>query len=204
MHDGSRTRRLDVAGRGGRGYCRDRAGVFGGRGTVTAGGRNHPARWTFGTPQLPGAYNNNYQILQTPDHVVIVSEMIHDTRIVQLDDRPVLAATLAQWHGDARGRWEGDTLVVESTNYSFQGAFRGATERLRLVERFTRVGPDAIQYEITADDPSTWDSTWTLMFPMTKTDQPMFEYACHEGNYGLENILGNARAEERVVAGTGR
>ena len=159
---------------------------------------------TFGTPRLPGGYNNNYQILQTPDHVVIVSEMIHDIRVVPLDGRPVLTSDVVQWHGDARGRWEGDTLVVESTNYSSQGAFRGATQRLRLVERFTRVGPHAIQYEITADDPSTWNSTWTVMFPMTKTDQPMFEYACHEGNYGLENILGNARAEERVVAGTGR
>ena len=136
--------------------------------------------------------------------MVIVSEMIHDIRIVPLDGRPVLAATVAQWHGDARGRWEGDTLVVESTNFLSEGAFRGATQRLRLVERFTRVGPHAIHYEITADDPSTWDSTWTLMFPMTKTDQPMFEYACHEGNYGLENILGNARAADRADATTGK
>ena len=153
---------------------------------------------SFGVPRLPGAYNNNYQILQTPDHVAIVSEMIHDIRIVPLDGRPERASDLSQWRGTARGRWEGDTLVVESANYMPEGAFRGATEALRLVERFTRVGPDTIHYEITAHDAGTWASPWTLMFPMTKTDQPMFEYACHEGNYGLANILGNARAEERV------
>ena len=154
---------------------------------------------TFGTPRLPGAYNNNYQILQTPSHVVIVSEMIHDTRVVPLDGRPVLTSNVVQWHGDSRGRWEGNTLVVESANYSIGGAFRGATEGLRLVERFTRVGPDTIHYEITADDSATWISPWTLMFPMVKTDQPMYEYACHEGNHGLENILGNARFEDRTL-----
>ena len=154
---------------------------------------------TFGTPRLPGGYNNNYQILQTPDHVVIVSEMIHDTRVVPLDGRSVLTSNIVQWHGDSRGRWEGNTLVVESANYSIGGAFRGATEGLRLVERFTRVGPDTIHYEITADDSATWTSPWTLMFPMVKTDQPMYEYACHEGNHGLENILGNARFEERTL-----
>ncbi len=157
---------------------------------------------TFGTPRLPGAYNNNYLLLQTPDYVVIHSEMIHDTRVVPLDDRSTLSSAIPQLHGDARGWWDGDTLVVESANFSPKGAFQGATERLRLVERFTRVGPDTIQYEVTADDPATWTSAWTTMFPMTKTEQPMFEFACHEGNYGLENILGNARAEERVGAGS--
>ena len=157
---------------------------------------------TFGTPRLPGAYNNNYLILQTPDYVVIHSEMIHDTRVVSLDRGPSLAAAIPQLHGDARGWWDGDTLVVESTNYSPKGAFRGATARLRLIERFTRVGPDTIHYEITADDPATWTSTWAMMLPMTKTEQTMFEYACHEGNYGLENILANARAEDRGGAAT--
>jgi hypothetical protein len=159
---------------------------------------------TFGTPRLPGAYNNNYLLLQTPDHVVIHSEMIHDTRIVPLDGRATLTSEIPQLHGEARGWWEGDTLVVESANFSPKGAFQGATARLRLIERFTRVGPDTIEYEITADDPATWTSSWTTMFPMTKTEQPMFEYACHEGNYGLENILGNARAEERDGIGTTR
>ncbi|MDP7479075.1 MAG: hypothetical protein QGI10_07385 [Vicinamibacterales bacterium] len=157
---------------------------------------------TFGTPRLPGAYNNNYLLLQTPDHVVIHSEMIHDTRVVPLDEGSTLSSAIPQLHGEARGWWDGDTLVVESANFSPKGAFQGATERLRLVERFTRVGPDTIQYEVTADDPATWTSAWTTMFPMTKTEQPMFEFACHEGNYGLQNILGNARAEERVGAGT--
>ena len=152
---------------------------------------------SFGTPRLPGAYNNNYQILQTPDHVVIVSEMIHDARIVPLDERPY--AGIPQWHGEARGRWEGDTLVVESTHYRDTGAFRGATGAVRVVERFTRMGTDTIRYEITAEDPSTWVSPWTLMFPLKKTDQAMFEYACHEGNYGLANILRNARIEEAAA-----
>ena len=152
---------------------------------------------SFGTPRLPGAYNNNYQILQTPDHVVIVSEMIHDARIVPLDERPY--AGIPQWHGEARGRWEGDTLVVESTHYRDTGGFRGATGAVRVVERFTRVGADTIRYEITAEDPSTWVSPWTLMFPLKKTDQAMFEYACHEGNYGLANILRNARIEEAAA-----
>ena len=150
---------------------------------------------TFGTPRLPGGYNNNYQILQTPGHVVIVSEMVHDTRII-LIDRPLPDAPIPQWHGESRGRYEGDTLVVESMGYVAQGAFRGATGGLRLIERFTRVAPGVIQYEITADDPDTWTRPWTLMFPMQKTDQPLYEYACHEGNLGLENILRNARLEE--------
>ena len=152
---------------------------------------------SFGAPRLPGAYNNNYQILQTPDHVVIVSEMIHDARIVPLDARP--RAGIPQWHGEGRGRWEGDTLVVESTHYRDSGAFRGATGAVRVVERFTRVGPGTVRYEITAYDPSTWVSPWTVMFPLKKTDQAMFEYACHEGNYGLANILRNARIEEAAT-----
>ena len=155
---------------------------------------------TFGTPRLPGGYNNNYQILQTPDHVVILSEMVHDARVVPLDGRPW--PDIPQWHGEARGHWDGDTLVVESTSYTADAAFRGATGAVRLTERFTRVGPDTIHYEITADDPATWTSTWTLMFPMEKTDQPVFEYACHEGNYGLENILRNARLEDLGVIQT--
>ena len=154
---------------------------------------------SFGTPRLPGAYNNNYQILQTPDQVVIVSEMIHDARIVPLDARP--RAGIAQWHGEARGRWEGDTLVVESTHYRDGAGFRGSTGAVRVTERFTRVGPDTVRYEITADDPSTWVAPWTVMFPLKKTDQAMYEYACHEGNYGLANILRNARLEEAASRG---
>ena len=151
---------------------------------------------TFGMPRLPGAYNNNYQILQTPTHVAIVSEMIHDARIVPLDGRPHLSADLPQWHGDSRGYYDGDTLVVETVNFSPKSAFRGSTEKLRLVERFTRVGPDTVHYEITMSDPATWTSSWTALVPMTKTDRALYEYACHEGNRGLRNILHNARYEE--------
>ena len=151
---------------------------------------------TFGMPRLPGAYNNNYQILQTPTHVAIVSEMIHDARIVPLDGRPPLPADLRQWHGDSRGHYDGDTLVVETVNFSPKSAFRGSTETLRLVERFTRVGPRTVHYEITMSDPATWTRPWTARVPMTKTDQAIYEYACHEGNLGLRNILHNARHEE--------
>ena len=158
----------------------------------------------FASPNMGSGYNSYFQLFQTPEQVTIIQEMGHIVRTIPLDGRPHLDEKIPQWTGNARGRWEGDTLVVESTNYSIGGAFRGATEGLRLVERFTRVGPDTIHYEITADDAATWASPWTLMFPMVKTDQPMYEYACHEGNYGLENILGNARFEERVIARTGR
>ena len=151
---------------------------------------------TFGMPRLPGAYNNNYQILQTPTHVAIVSEMIHDARIVPLDGSPRPPAGLPQWHGDSRGRYDGDTLIVETVNFSPRSAFRGSTETLRLVERFTRVGPETVHYEITVSDPATWTSPWTALVPMTKTDQAIYEYACHEGNHGLRNILHNARFEE--------
>ena len=151
---------------------------------------------TWGTPRLPGAYNNNYQILQTPTHVAIVSEMIHDTRIVPLDGRPHLADNVRQWHGDSRGRYDGDTLVVETVNFSPEGAFRGATGGLRLTERFRRVGPDTVHYEFTVDDGETWVEPWTVMFPLTKTEETLYEFACHEGNHGLRNILRNARLGE--------
>ena len=148
---------------------------------------------TFGMPRFPGAYNNNVQIFQTPTHVAIVSEMIHNARLIPLDGRPLLTSDMAQWHGDARGYYEGDTLVVETTNFSSKSGFRGATPNLRLAERFTRVDPGTVHYEITLDDPATWSDPWTALVPMTKPDQPLYEYACHEGNYGLGNILHNAR-----------
>ena len=152
---------------------------------------------SFGTPRLPGAYNNNYQILQTPDQVVIVSEMIHDARIVPLDGQP--RAGIAQWHGEARGRWEGDTLVVESTHYRDGAGFRGSTGAVRVTERFTRVGPDTVRYEITADDPSTWVAPWTVMFPLKKTDQAMYEYACPRGE-----LRPREHPAERAPRGGGR
>ena len=153
---------------------------------------------TFGVPSLPGAYNNNLQILQTPTEVALVSEMIHDTRIIPLDAPDRLADNIRLWHGDARGRWEGSTLVVETTNFNRRGGWRGSTESLRLVERFTRVGPSAIQYELTVDAPDTWAEPWTAMVPFRRSDQTLFEYACHEGNRGLYNMLHNARWAERT------
>lgn len=154
---------------------------------------------TWGVPQgmLPQAYNNNIQILQTPDHVMILIEMVHDVRIVPLDGRPHLPSDIRQWHGDSRGHWEGDTLVVDSRNFSAQSSFQNAGENLHLVERFTRIGADQLLYEFTVDDVSTWTEPWTVSFPMRLGDQPVYEFACHEGNYGLLNILGAARELER-------
>ena len=151
-----------------------------------------------GPPMMPGAYNNNVQLLQTPDYVVILNEMVHNARIVPMDGRP--HGTIRQWVGDSRGHWEDETLVVETTNLSEKSSFRGSTANLHVVERFTRVSPDTIRYEFTVEDPETWTRPWTAAVPMTKTQGPMFEYACHEGNYSMEGILAGARAEEKAAA----
>ena len=158
---------------------------------------------TFGVASLPRGYNNHVQILQTPDTVALVSEMIHDTRVVPIDRGEPLPEALRQWHGRPRGRWDGDTLVVETTHFSERTAFRGASASLRLIERFTRVDAATVQYEITFEDPQTWSGPWTAMVPLTRTDQPMWEYACHEGNRGLYNILHNARFLEREAERSG-
>ena len=159
--------------------------------------RSHGERCiTFGVPRLPGAYNSNYQIYQTPTHVAIVQEMIHDVRVIPVDGSQHLPEDIRQWHGDSRGHYEGDTLIIETTNFDKEGAFRGATAGLRITERLTRVGPDTVHYEFTVNDSATWTQPWTVMFPMAKTEQPLYEYACHEGNRGLENILRNARYED--------
>jgi hypothetical protein len=154
---------------------------------------------TRGLPEgmLPAGYNNNVQFLQTPGYVVIFSEMIHDARIVLLDGRPHVPQSVRPWTGDSRGRWDGDTLVVDTTNFSDRTSFRGSSERLHLVERFTRIDADTIEYRFTVEDPTTWTRPWTVTFPLVKSEGPIFEYACHEGNYGLQNILKNARAEEK-------
>ena len=151
-----------------------------------------------GPPMAPGAYNNNVQLLQTPDHVVIFTEMIHNARIIRLDERA--HGAIPQWHGDSRARWEDATLVVETRNFGGQVSVRGSTASVHLVERFTRVGPDTVLYEFTVNDPLTWTRPWTAVVPLTKTDAPLYEYACHEGNYAMEGILGGARADERSVA----
>ena len=153
---------------------------------------------TAGPPMLPGAYNNNYQIVQSPDYVVIFVEMIHDARIIPLDGRPHVPQNVRLLMGDSRGRWEGNTLVVETTNFTDKTAFRGSGRNFHLIERFTRTSPDTIVYEFTANDESSFTRPWTAQIPMKKTPDPIFEYACHEGNYGMEGILRGARAEEKT------
>ena len=145
---------------------------------------------------VPGGYNNNYQILQAPGYVVILIEMIHDVRIIPVDGRPHASPSIRQWMGDSRGRWDGKTLVVTTTNFTGKTSFRGSSENLKIVERFTRVDAHTIDYEFTIDDPASFSRPWTAAIPMTKTQGPIFEYACHEGNYGMTNLLSGARAEE--------
>ena len=152
---------------------------------------------TFGVPNLLAGYNSYYQILQSRDHVVILMEMIHDARIIPIAGPPHVSDGIRQLHGDSRGRWEGDTLVVETTNYSDLGLFWSAAEGFRLTERFTRVGPDTLHYEITFEGQTTWPSPWTVSIPLKHSVEPMFEYACHEGNIGMEGILSGYRAQER-------
>jgi hypothetical protein len=159
---------------------------------------------TVGPPMLPGPYNNNYQIVQGPGYVMIVIEMIHDVRIIPTDGRPHLPSNIRQWAGDSRGHWEGNTLVVDTTNFSNKTSFRGSDENLHLVERFTRAGPDTILYEFTVDDPSAFTKPWSAQIPMAKMEGPLVEYACHEGNYAMAGILGGARAEEKAKAEKGK
>ena len=154
----------------------------------------------IGPPMLAGAYNNNYQIVQTPGYVMILVEMIHDVRIIPLDGRPQLPSRVRQWTGSYRGRWDGDTLVVESTNFNGKNPFQGSSEHLKLTERFTRIDENTIRYQFTVDDPATWTRPWSAEVPWAKTIGPLFEHACHEGNYGLANILAGARAEEKGAA----
>jgi hypothetical protein len=152
------------------------------------------------TVMLPQPYNNNYEIIQTVDHVVILAEMIHDARIIPIDGRPHLPPGIRQLLGDSIGRWEGDTLVVETTNFTNKTNYRGAGENLRLVERFTRTAPDVLTYRVTIDDPTTFTRPWTVELPAVPSDGPIYEYACHEANYGLEGILRGHRAEEQRAA----
>jgi hypothetical protein len=155
-----------------------------------------------GPPFTPSAYNNNIQIVQTRDYVMIMTEMVHDARIVPLDGRPHLPPTSRLWMGDSRGRWDGDALVVETTNFSEKNLYRGATGNLRLVERFSRSAEGTLIYEFTINDPATWTAPWTGRVPLEKIDEQLYEYACHEANYGMEGILKGTRAEERFAAET--
>jgi hypothetical protein len=156
---------------------------------------------TRGLPEviLPGPYNNNLQIVQSPGYVVLFTEMIHDARVVPMDGRPHNRPNVQAWMGDSRGRWEGDTLVVDTTNFTERTNFRGSGENLHLVERFTRVDANTIDYRFTVEDPTTWTKPWTVAYPIVKSEGPIYEFACHEGNYGLRDILTGARYEERLA-----
>ena len=159
---------------------------------------------TYGVPSLFAGYNAYYQIFQSRDHAVVLMEMIHDARVIPINGQAHLGAGVRQLHGDPRGYWDGDTLVIETTNYSKTGAFWNASIGLRVTERFSRVGPETLQYEITIDDPATWTQPWTVMIPLKRSEDPLFEYACHEGNLGMEGILAGYRAQERDAAARSR
>jgi hypothetical protein len=153
-----------------------------------------------GPPLRNAGYNANYQIVQSPGYVMILTEMIHDVRIIPLGNRPQAASNLRQWVGVSRGRWEGNTLVVETTNFNGKNPFQGSSENLKVTERFTRIADDMIDYKYTIEDPATWDRPWTAEAPLAKTGGPIFEFACHETNYGVANILAGARADEKAAA----
>jgi hypothetical protein len=147
---------------------------------------------------LPSAYNNNVQIFQNSDHVVVLNEMVHNARVIPTDGRPHVPQDVRQWVGDSRGRWEGDVLVVETTNFLGETAFPNSSPNLRLTERFRRLDANTLLYEFTVNDPTTWTKPWTAQVPMTKSNEPLYEYACHEGNYGMTNLLSGARAVEQA------
>jgi hypothetical protein len=161
---------------------------------------------TRGLPEvtLPGPYNNNLQIVQAPGYVLLFTEMIHDARVVPMDGRPHNSPSVRAWMGDSRGHWEGDTLVVDTTNFTDRTNFRGSAENLHLIERFTRLDAGTIEYRFTLDDPTTWTRPWTVAYPIVKTEGPIFEFACHEANYGLRDILSGARWEERAAEDVAR
>jgi hypothetical protein len=157
-------------------------------------------------PGLPTAYNNNYQIVQSPDSVAILTEEIHETRVIPLGGRPHIPKGVALWLGDSRGRWEGDTLVVETTNlmdhfpYVLTNGLILQDENVRVIERFTRVSPEIIEYRFTVENPTTYTAPWTAMLPMRRNPGQLYEYACHEGNYSMTQMLSGARAEEKQAA----
>jgi hypothetical protein len=153
-----------------------------------------------GVPMRDAGYNSNYHIVQSPDSVMVLGEMIHDARIIPLDNRPAPPAGLTSWVGISRGRWEGDTLVVETTNFNGKNPFQGSSEQLKVTERFTRISDEQIEYKFTVEDPLTWERPWTAVNYLQKTVGPLFEFACHEANYGVAGILGGARADEKRAA----
>ena len=186
------------------------AAVAAGRAAATAGPEdlsNALRCLTYGVPRL-GVNNTSgagplgyYQIVQAPGYVVLMLEAIHEARIIPLDGRPHLPESVRQWSGDSRGRWEGNTLVVETTNFSPEGNVMGSTEHLHLVERFTRVAPDKINYELTLNDPTAWTIPWTAVIRLKQSSDAIYEYACHEGNYEvIRGILAGARVQEKAAS----
>ena len=153
-----------------------------------------------GPPFAPGGYNMNIQVVQTPKHVMLMNEMVHTARVIPMDGRPFL--TMPQWSGTSRGRWEGDTLIVETKGFKGETSFRGSSPNLHLIERFTRTDANTLVYQFTANDPTTWVQPWTVEIPLQRTDDQIFEYACHEANYGMTNLLQGARTVERDAAAT--
>ncbi|HEY1303955.1 MAG TPA: hypothetical protein VGF24_10430 [Vicinamibacterales bacterium] len=150
-----------------------------------------------GPPMTPGAYNNHVQITQSPGYITLVVEMVHDARIVPVDGRPHLPPAIRQYTGDSRGHWQAGTLVIDTANFLRETSFRGSSAHLHLTERFTRIDAGTLMYEFTVDDPQTWTKPWTAAVPMRKIEQPLYEYACHEGNYAMRNILSGARAQDK-------
>jgi hypothetical protein len=180
-----------------------RSAGAGGRGTDSWLDRSTFERCiTRGLPAAmsPTAYNNNYRITQAPGYVAIEIEMLGGTRVIPTDGRPHVSSSIRQWMGHSTGRWEGDTLVIETTNFTDKVLYRGAAENIHLVERIRRLGPNELEYRFTVSDPTTWTRPWTAVIPYVNTGEAMFEYACHEGNYGMEGILSGAREEERRAA----
>jgi hypothetical protein len=151
-----------------------------------------------GPPFAPSAYNNNVQLVQTKDYVMLLNEMVHDARIIPLDGRP--RGTTTRWMGESRGRWEGDTLVVETINFKGATSFAGSSEKMKLTERFKLDGANTLLYQFTVEDPTTWVRPWTAEIPMARSAEPIYEYACHEGNIGMEGILKGARMDEQQAA----
>jgi hypothetical protein len=154
---------------------------------------------TYGSPQLVAGYQSLYQVVQSPGSVALRTEMIHDTRLIPIGAASHVAPAVKQWLGDSRGHWEGDTLVVDTTNYKTGSFMSLSSEKLHVTERFSRTGPESLKYDITIDDPGTWTRPWSLTIPLRRSAQPIFEYACHEGNIGLKGILAGARAEEQAA-----
>ena len=155
---------------------------------------------TVGVPFIGAGYNGYFQIVQTPDHVVILAEMMHEARVIPLTAQTPLDASVRQWTGDPRGRWEDDVLVVETRNFSPHSNFRGSSDNLHLLERFSRVGPETLQWDVTITDPTHWSKPWTVSILMQQSAEPIFEYACHEGNYSMQGVLAGHRADEAKAA----